>query len=727
MANNQISKLLEFANLQMAAEAFLIRDSDNGAPPGNTEIRARLEEGNTHASHFTPVQAEQFNSQYEVVTQYRNDPLLAGGTGFSGTLFKNRATGELTLSFRSTEFIDDAARDSKATNELELKALGWGFGQIAEMEAWYSELSGNSAFLGDGSVGVKPFYVTGYSLGGHLATAFNILRREEAVSTGISNPIIHTYTFNGAGTGGILNNRSLTDLIADFNRIRVDYASSPEWLARTLIERNTILGLAQVRIDKIAAERSRVAGLSVVTSTLFGTNGGPSGIQLLLGYQVAALLVAQHTEPMSTFPFPGGVNFTSTMPVFAEDAARISNMTEVVGMENGGLATSFTSNSGIHYGARQTIAIEAQPLFRGDWLTSSRDGLDLLVADPDENDFANTHSLVLLVDSLSLMATMEGLDPTLTPEVAREIFNAASDAAAVTTPGSNGKSEGDTLERVLDGLYRLFVNPQETPLTVSREGNTWYDTKLRNAFHVRLAALEDAIFGEVGEGIDGKFVLKPLSLAVDEGSVQFTDAQAIKTQAEADSNKGAAWRYALVHLNSFVAEPVDDTVMLPHYDAPAYALHNPSTRTGTLTQEWIADRAEFLYWKNLAYTNNVTALNGPISEHLRFMDLPQNINITAVPTGAGTPVAVLIRRFIFGGDYVETLTGGNKSDRLYGGGGIDYLAGKKDADYLEGGAGRDVYEYNGYSSSSVPNDGAENAKGTGVDFFSQKHACIDLN
>ena len=62
--------------------------------------------------------------------------------GFSGTLFKakqdNAALGiqkdELVLSFRSTEFADDAARDNEATNLLEVKDKGWAFGQLSDME-----------------------------------------------------------------------------------------------------------------------------------------------------------------------------------------------------------------------------------------------------------------------------------------------------------------------------------------------------------------------------------------------------------------------------------------------------------------------------------------------------------------------------------------------------------------------------------------------------------------
>jgi hypothetical protein len=139
--------LLEFANLQMAAEAYLVQGSQTAPDPNR--VSALLVEGNTHASKFTQVQAEQFVMQFKVLAQYRNDPLLEIGTGFSATLFEDLKTHKRTLSFRSTEFRDDEVRDSKATNELELKALGWDFGQIAEMEKWYKEkLLNDMALLG---------------------------------------------------------------------------------------------------------------------------------------------------------------------------------------------------------------------------------------------------------------------------------------------------------------------------------------------------------------------------------------------------------------------------------------------------------------------------------------------------------------------------------------------------------------------------------------------------
>jgi len=70
-----------------------------------------------------------------VVEQKENTP-----TGFSGTLFRNSETNELVMSFRSTEFVDDAARDNQATNTLEIQEHGFVFGQIADMQNWHEEL-----------------------------------------------------------------------------------------------------------------------------------------------------------------------------------------------------------------------------------------------------------------------------------------------------------------------------------------------------------------------------------------------------------------------------------------------------------------------------------------------------------------------------------------------------------------------------------------------------------
>jgi hypothetical protein len=125
MTTPTISDYLKYANLQMAAEAFLVDKKEEPLP--DNLLKAALIEGNNHASRFTPTQAADFATHWKVLAQQPNT-----STGFSGTLFEcikddpvtGAKAGELVISFRSTEFIDDAARDNEATNK-EIKDFGF--------------------------------------------------------------------------------------------------------------------------------------------------------------------------------------------------------------------------------------------------------------------------------------------------------------------------------------------------------------------------------------------------------------------------------------------------------------------------------------------------------------------------------------------------------------------------------------------------------------------------
>ncbi|WP_208934315.1 hypothetical protein [Paracidovorax avenae] len=192
---------LSYANLQMAAEAFIRDEATKQLKNSGSLYTDALTAGNLHASRFVASQAEKFAAEWEVLDQCANTT-----TGFSGTLFRNRTTREVVMSFRSTEFIDAAARDNKATNVLEIKETGFAWGQIADMQAWYAKLKSDSALLGSG----QAFSVTGYSLGGHLATVFNLLNQ------GAAQRVV---TFNGAGVGRI-NDGTLQGAVNEFNDLR---------------------------------------------------------------------------------------------------------------------------------------------------------------------------------------------------------------------------------------------------------------------------------------------------------------------------------------------------------------------------------------------------------------------------------------------------------------------------------------------------------------------------
>ncbi len=208
-----ITELLKFANLQIAAEAFLV-DQSGTLITDSAALKKALTDGNRHASRFTTQLADEFldpDKGWAIVAQRPNTL-----TGFSGTLFKSKETGELVISFRSTEFIDDAVRDNLATNELEIKNTGFAWGQIADMEKWYGDLlQMTDPETGQPVLAGKKVSVTGYSLGGHLATVFNLLHGSAVVD--------QVVTFNGAGVG-LVKQGTLAQAVTEFAALRGDSA-----------------------------------------------------------------------------------------------------------------------------------------------------------------------------------------------------------------------------------------------------------------------------------------------------------------------------------------------------------------------------------------------------------------------------------------------------------------------------------------------------------------------
>lgn len=196
MEQTDISVCLKFALQQTAAECYLDGIDLNIAD----DVKVRLRLGNNRlgfelgTTRFTgsPTQGlydQAFVDQYRIVSHHGND-----STGFSATLMQERGTNNFTLSFRSTEYQPltnggDRARDLfGAATEISLGG-GFAIGQLLAMESYYQFLK-ESELLPTGAV----LNVTGYSLGGHLATVFTELHTAE---------INHTYIFNGAGRGHI--------------------------------------------------------------------------------------------------------------------------------------------------------------------------------------------------------------------------------------------------------------------------------------------------------------------------------------------------------------------------------------------------------------------------------------------------------------------------------------------------------------------------------------------
>lgn len=727
---NDVSTYLRYANLQMAAESlFGVLPSDvPGAIKGATSMTAAtLADGNNRSSRFTSTQAAQFlaDGLGWTVLQHKSNTT----TGFSGTLFRYNGptdtargltNGQLVLSFRSTEFADDAARDNQATNKLEISEFGWAFGQIADMKQWYETLTNSGLISAD-----TPLDVTGYSLGGHLATAFNLLYPGAARST---------YTFNGAGVGTVNAGSNLIQVVTQFDQMRngiglsfatpADAAKYAE--LRTLYNgtatapRITDADIASVRLDPtlslaerawfaislqraklVADEMDRVNAL-----TDFGAGGDPADKTIdqieatQFDYQYAALRASQSTS-----------SYRTSIPLAGWDAIRTRNLAPggvIPGFYDvyGANAPSAVANSQYHYGTEVPIFIEDQPLYRGSVALSvlsetwTHSDAKLLVSDFSQNDFGDTHSLVLIVDSLSVQEALSRLDSSVSMVTLNTILSAGSHARAQVGGGLNnqGLAEGDTLENVLDALRRMLVSPSadRTANDELLKGGTWADPTARAVFHQRLSEvlLSDALANPT-TNIRGKV------------TIAATDATALKLAAQSDF----ASFLAMQSLSPVTLKPVagQETVVeaklaLGAFAASFTAWNEDRSLTaaqraqgiGNYTDQYYADRIDLLKAVLIRNGRNtqvpfLTAaqLGFSLYEQTVFTDRVTETQLIGIPTSIPSE-SNASKQIWFGSDFSEAFTGSVHGDRLYGGGSNDTVQGLGGADWLEGNTGDDT-------------------------------------
>ena len=192
----QIRTWLDFALQQLTAESYVNRflsgelsldrvlKMGNNNLPGDQSATAVLP-GKTR---MTTLQAEDFIQRYQILDHHAND-----ATGFSATLMFDTQANSYTLSFRSTESAPtllggDRERDFFGA-DVEIGTSGFAFGQLAAMEEYYRSLK-DSGKVPIGAV----LNVTGFSLGGHLATVFTELHAGE---------VNQAYLFNGIVREGL--------------------------------------------------------------------------------------------------------------------------------------------------------------------------------------------------------------------------------------------------------------------------------------------------------------------------------------------------------------------------------------------------------------------------------------------------------------------------------------------------------------------------------------------
>lgn len=309
--SSSVTTWFSFALQQMTAEAYL----DQISLSDLTRVKQRLLEGNNDTrfvvpdangnlpgvNRFTNALADRFLSAHQIIDHHAND-----ATGFSATLMKDKTTGEYTLSFRSTEAQHQDAggdweRDGLPGADGEIAGTGFALAQLVSMEKYYRELKADPAKLPPGVT----LNVTGYSLGGHLATVFTELH---------ANEVQATYTFNGAGRGRIVGG---TAGLPEGERIR------------------EMLHLAETQLDAI-------------DSTWF-VSGNMGSVYTDQRYRDVRQSIVLGFSTTNSFLPPGEIG---TGPGF-------DRITQLVGAatHNDQL---FVANSGIH-AAPTTIFIEGQP------------------------------------------------------------------------------------------------------------------------------------------------------------------------------------------------------------------------------------------------------------------------------------------------------------------------------------------------------------------------------
>ena len=266
-----------------------------------------------------------------------------------------------------------------------------------------------------------------------------------------------------------------------------------------------------------------------------------------------------------------------------------------------GTYPSMVAISQLHYGKTAVgVPIEDQPLTRGSYFkevasaSSFDEGLKLLVDNYSLNDFGDTHSIVLLVDSLSVQAVMQKLDPSFTQAQFANILEAVSNQAGESNSGQ-GVADGNALETVVNALYKAIFN-KDAGLKGNPNGNTWYELDNkdgytgRNRLHEVLQEIIDKLTQDNGQH---KYTIEPLltgkSIAsaanLDTAVISYAEnsgwkqVDSIYEQALENSERGLAYRYALREMNPFAVVGADYTKQNKDHSLDLYSAENPHGMT----------------------------------------------------------------------------------------------------------------------------------------------------
>ncbi|MDY6867054.1 MAG: calcium-binding protein, partial [Chloroflexota bacterium] len=285
----------------------------------------------------------------------------------------------------------------------------------------------------------------------------------------------------------------------------------------------------------------------------------------------------------------------------------------------------------------------------------------------------NSHLIEPLMDSLALHEMVHKLDNTTTLGDVHSLYLAASN----DTPATD--------KNLITSIYKLFVGDKLQGVNIDdylpkidvadgflgASGIGKGDTLDRQKHFEAILAIESS---QGYKNLIGSAVLIGLG--------DYSSLSVIATNAK----NNIAYRYALVNLDPFVVLG-DESIYDKHNTKGELELYDPETQTGTITEEYLKDRAEFLTNYINRAINDITGeedLYGLYDTSGRiYQDLTDDITF-------GDPDDLALPRYVFGTEEGDPIDGQNGNDHLYGMGGNDEINGGAGDDYIEGNQGNDT-------------------------------------
>ncbi len=308
----------------------------------------------------------------------------------------------------------------------------------------------------------------------------------------------------------------------------------------------------------------------------------------------------------------------------------------------------------------------------------------------EEGVLTDNHSITNATDALALYALLGQVSPDLSLDSFNKIMR-----------GASNETKGG-YEATLDILRRIFLGPdiQSTRRSFSN------DLLARDELYRNIDELKNSAGFTSFVGASGRpYSVVPLVGALNPAGLALDDTD------------GLAYRYALKQLDSFALVGPD---YAQYNQSGELDLYDSTTGEGTVTKEWLQDRAQFLTWKNHKNLNDITddvsilRKDNAVATYL-FTDKTlkdahgHDYSIRVV---GGNPLQQIDPiRVSFASDQGDALQGGNHADHLYGGRGSDTLTGRDGDDYLEGSLGNDALTGDAGDDTLIGGNGVDTLTG----------------